>query len=168
MLSDRGILSAVAEGRIAIDPFEPFAETGTNNLGPCSYNLTAEKLYELYDNMFFEQLPYRQREMEEFLAKYADSYRGTIRTDKCYVGKSKELVRSSRSFTITTRSSAARLGIDVHDSHPERQSYIDEYSSKPQPVYFTIRSFANAEVPEGAKIAQIEFAPGFYLQGDKF
>lgn len=169
MLSDRGIREAVIDKRLVIDPFKPDIKPGsTPNLGTCSYNLTTDRLYELDSGVSFLDLPYRQREMEEFLEKYSAPYRGFMRTDRYYIGKSQELLRSPFSFVVTTRSSAARLGIQVHDAYSHRQKYCDVDSVKPRPVYFAIMAFAKVEVPEGSKISQIEFKPSFYLHGKDF
>lgn len=70
---------------------------------------------------------------------------------------------------MTDRSSAARIGLEIIDAHPERWDFLGAGRTEPRPIYVNIRAFVpHAIVPEGERIAQVFFNPGENLYGEQF
>ena len=172
MRSDRSIREAVAQEKIVIDTFVPDVEHGsseTPNLGTSSYNLEVKNIYELVGGASFKDMPENECGVDAFLEKYGRQFSGFLDMHRNYVAVTGENLRAFESVVITTRSSAARLGIEVTDAYPGRWQNFDRRSLVPRPVYLRIRAFAPVVVvKEGDRLCQSFFKPSFYVNRDAF
>lgn len=169
MISDRGIRKYIESGRLEIKPFEPGTPWGleTPNLGTCSYNLAIDRIYELR-TAFFTDLPL-ESDVESFLRKHGRPYKGYFEMDKEYIGVTGERIRFFDDLVVTTRSSAARLGIQIDDAYPNRWYLASDLSLQARPMYLKIRCFTPKFIAaEGSRLCQIFPNPSFYALGEEF
>lgn len=174
MLSDRGIRDAIAKERIIIDPFEPGPDPGsaTPNLGTNSYNLAVKYIFRLARGACLNDVPpYTGLETERdnmlrFIERYTEPFSGTLLRHGEYIGITKEKVRSAADVILTTRSSAARRGVEFQDASPQRWHYLDSRRLKPHHLFLKIRSYVpRAKIPEGKRLVQAVFDPSPPLKG---
>lgn len=163
MLSDRGIKEAIRKKLLVIDPF-------SGEIDSCTYDLTTERLYRLKSGVSFQDIP-EPDEMEKFLGNHCEPCNGMLLNNYSYIGVSQEKVLSFLDYTeTTTRSSAARLGIEVNNVYPfDRGKYFHEMGLKPRPVYFGLMTYVPiVKVPEGVKLVQLSADLSIFTQGQPF
>ncbi|MBI2232951.1 MAG: hypothetical protein HYU56_03440 [Candidatus Aenigmarchaeota archaeon] len=156
MLSDIGIKQAMKDGSLVIEPFDE------KFLGPCSYDLEIKRVYRVKrsENPFVDPKDEEEISMERFLETECEAYDGVLVPVRSYIGVSKEKVWSARYAEITTRSSAARLGIQTF---PLNKIEIAN-TAEPDHVYFSISTFGTTcEVPTGRRLSQLFVHSGFPL-----
>ncbi len=145
MLSYIGLKGAMKEGSLVIDPFDE------RYLGPCSYDLEIGRICRVKkpNKPFLTEDNIDDSPMESFLEKECETYNGVLLPGKLYIGVSKEKVWSADIAEITTRSSAARLGIETRPLNMQEMTGPDH-------VYFTVRTFGTTcEMPTGRRLSQL-------------
>ncbi|MBI4170209.1 MAG: hypothetical protein HY514_00805 [Candidatus Aenigmarchaeota archaeon] len=160
MLSDRGIRQAIKEGTLSIEPFNPYPrDQKTPNLGTCSYNLHNQAFFRVkrrdktwHDSITIAEVHREITEtgIDKFISKKCAKYDGAFVPEQVYVSVSEERVRSELQIEVTTRSSAARKGIEVMPINLRRCEGAGDL------VYSLIRTFhTTCETPESRSLCQL-------------
>ncbi len=152
MLSDLGLKRAMKEGRLVIDPFDE------RYLGPCSYDLEMQRIYRVKrpEKPFVIGGSEDDVPMERFIEDECEAYDGVLLPSETYIGVSKEKILAVPYTQITTRSSAARLGIQT--------SPIKEGRAEFDHMYFAINTCGTiCEMPISRRLSQLFLPFGSYV-----
>lgn len=161
MLSDKGILDAIANGHLLIRPFDR-SQLGTN-----SYDLVLDRLYKSRVKRRLYSIEDRRTlvtsaVMENFIKECCTKPDGEVNPEESYIGVTREKIKGTQILGATTRSSAARYGIETYLLNTE------ELLGSVAHAYFIIRTFkTKCFIPPESRLSQLIVDPITHLSEDE-
>ncbi|MCF2136266.1 MAG: dCTP deaminase [Candidatus Thorarchaeota archaeon] len=152
MLSDSGILTAIENSEIAIDPFDETA------LGPCSIDLTLDSVFRIYHEGKAVDIKSKTQVDDSTELVDTEGQPFTIQPRQFVLGQTKETIMVSENYAalLEGRSSIARLGIIVHAA-----GLVNPGTGIKKKTKLTLEIFCENASPvllyPGMKIVQIMF-----------